>query len=128
MDITALGFPDACFDAVVCNHVLEHVQDDVRAISELHRVMKLGAWGSIQVPMAGEVTDEDPSIVDPEERRQRYGQEDHVRMYGRDYLERLSSSGFEVLVIKKVDLIDSAAIERLSVACEDEVVLVRRIN
>lgn len=126
MDLTDLTFPDRSFDAVVCNHVLEHVPDDRKALSELYRVMRPGGWGSIQVPMDGAVTREDPAVTDPGERLRLYGQEDHVRQYGRDFLDRLSQAGFEVLIIGKVDLLDSSEIERLSVDCEQEALLVRR--
>ncbi len=128
MDLTALTFADGTFDAIVCNHVLEHVPDDHIALAELHRVMKVGGWGSIQVPMDGEVTREDPTINDPGERLRLYGQEDHVRLYGRDFTDRLEAAGFVVLEIRKTDLLDPAGVERLSVACETSVVLVRRTS
>ena len=126
MDVTALTFGDEYFDAIVCNHVLEHVPDDRTAISELYRVLKPGGWGSIQVPMRGEVTHEDPSVTDAEERRRLYGQDDHVRQYGSDFINRLRDAGFEVLILSKQELLDPDMLERLSVACEDEVVLVTR--
>lgn len=97
-DITALVFADGIFDALICSHVLEHVPDDASAIHELFRVLRPGGVAYIQVPLSRdlEVTDEDFSIVDPAEREKRYGQFDHVRLYGRDFLERLRSVGFIV--------------------------------
>ena len=126
MDVTALTFADRCFDAVVCNHVLEHVPDDRTAIAELYRVLKPGGWGSIQVPMKGDVTHEDPGVTDPQDRRRLYGQDDHVRQYGSDFIDRLREAGFEVLVLPKQQLADPDKLDRLSVACEDEVVFVTR--
>ena len=126
MDVTALTFADRCFDAVVCNHVLEHVTDDKTAIAELYRVLKPGGWGSIQVPMKGDVTHEVPGVTDPQERYRLYGQDDHVRQYGIDFMDRLRDAGFEVLILPKQELADPDMLERLSVACEDEVVLVTR--
>ncbi len=126
MDVTALAFADRCFDAIVCNHVLEHVLDDRTAIAELYRLLKPGGWGSIQVPMRGDVTHEDPGVTDPQERRRRYGQDDHVRQYGSDFMDRLRDAGFEVLILSKQGLLDPEMLERVSVACENEVVLVTK--
>jgi len=126
MDITNLSFADESFDAVVCNHVLEHVPNDRVAIAELYRVLKPGGWGSLQVPMSGEVTQEDLSITDPSQRRRLYGQEDHVRMYGRDFMDRLREAGFDVLVLPKQDLAGPDELVRVSVECEAEVVLVSK--
>lgn len=126
MDLTALKFADQSFDAIVCNHVLEHIPDDRMAIAELHRVTKVGGWGSLQVPMQGDVTQEDLSITDPQERLRRYGQTDHVRLYGRDFLDRLAAVGFQVMNVPKDDLLDPDLIGRLSVDCETSVILVRR--
>ncbi len=124
MDVTALTFADQYFDAVVCNHVLEHVPDDRTAIAELYRVLKPGGWGSIQVPMKGDITHEDPGVTDPQERHRLYGQDDHVRRYGNDFMDRLRDAGFEVLILPKQELAGPEMLDRLSVACEDEVVLV----
>ena len=95
-DILDLPFDDEIFDIVICNHVLEHIEDDRKAMSELYRVMKKGGWGILQVPMKNslEKTYEDFSITDPKERQKHFGQYDHVRWYGMDYFERLESVGF----------------------------------
>ena len=127
MDITAISFPDETFDVIVCNHVLEHIPDDRQAMSELYRVMKCGGWGSLQVPIKGEVTDEDLSITAPQERLRRFGQEDHVRYYGRrDYINRLKFVGFEVLLLPKQELLSETALKRLSVDVESDVILVQK--
>lgn len=99
-DICELPFPDASFDALLCNHVLEHVEDDRRAMAELRRVLRRGGWAMLQVPWDPEraVTYEDPSIVTPEDRTLHFSQFDHVRIYGRDYVDRLEAAGFAVTV------------------------------
>tara|TARA_R110001632_G_scaffold71817_1_gene166378 strand:+ start:11483 stop:12244 length:762 start_codon:yes stop_codon:yes gene_type:complete len=97
-DITDLPFDDESFDIVFCNHVLEHIQDDTKAMQELYRVMKKGGMGIFQIPqdLSREKTFEDDSITDRKERAKIFGQYDHVRVYGRDYFDKLRSIGFEV--------------------------------
>ncbi|WP_304344754.1 class I SAM-dependent methyltransferase [Chryseobacterium koreense] len=97
-DILDLPFEDESFDVIFCNHVLEHIEEDRKAMSELFRVMKKGGWGIFQVPMknALEETYEDFTIKDPKERQKHFGQYDHVRWYGMDYFDRLKDAGFEV--------------------------------
>ena len=96
-DILDLPFEDESFDVIFCNHVLEHIEDDRKAMSELYRVMKKGGWGILQVPMKNslEKTYEDFTITDPKERQKHFGQYDHVRWYGMDYFDRLKSVGFD---------------------------------
>lgn len=100
VDITDIPFPDNHFDVILCNHVLEHIPDDKKAMSELYRVLKPGGWAILQVPIdySREFTFEDPSIKDTRRRRLAFGQWDHVRSYGRDYPSRLASAGFNVTV------------------------------
>ena len=97
-DILDLPFENESFDIVFCNHVLEHIEDDQKAMSELYRVMKKEGWGIFQVPMKNslEKTYEDFSIKNPQERQKHFGQYDHVRWYGMDYFDRLKKAGFEV--------------------------------
>jgi SAM-dependent methyltransferase len=99
MDIHNIPFADQTFDVVLCNHVLEHVQDDRTATREIFRVLKPGGLAILQVPFffpLPEQTEEDATITDPREREKRYGQADHVRKYGKDYAERLRASGLKV--------------------------------
>jgi len=98
-DIHEIPMQDNEFDVIFCNHVLEHVEDDRVAMKELFRVMKPGGWGIFLIPLfypLPEKTIEDPSITDPKERERLFGQDDHVRMYGMDYIDRLKESGFNV--------------------------------
>jgi SAM-dependent methyltransferase len=98
MDVIALDLPDDSFDAILCCHVLEHVPDDGAAMRELHRVMRPGGWAILQSPVdqARERTYEDPEIVSPEARMREFMHPDHVRIYGRDYVDRLAQAGFHV--------------------------------
>jgi SAM-dependent methyltransferase len=105
-DITAVPQADASYDLIVCSHVLEHVPEDLRAMAELRRLLAPGGLLIVQVPYARDVahTDEDPAVTDPEERRRRFGQFDHVRRYGRDLLARLAASGLEVETLTVADI------------------------
>lgn len=97
-DICNLPFDDNEFDLILCNHVLEHIPDDTKAMQELYRVMKVGGLGVFQIPqdLNREKTFEDHSITDRKERAKIFGQYDHVRIYGRDYFDKLRSIGFNV--------------------------------
>lgn len=99
MDIHAIPFADNTFDVAFCNHVMEHVDDDVKAMSELHRVLKPNGWAIIQSPMdlARATTYDDPTIVSEADREKHFLQKDHLRLYGLDYKERLEKGGFTVL-------------------------------
>ena len=100
MDVTKLPLEDNYFDYVLCNHVLEHVPDDVKGMSEIFRVLKSGGNAILQVPMSNKLdkTFQDDSITDKQKREEAYGQFDHLRIYGKDYKERLESVGFKVEV------------------------------
>jgi SAM-dependent methyltransferase/DNA-directed RNA polymerase subunit RPC12/RpoP len=100
MDITRIPFDDNSFDAILCSHVLEHVDDDHKAMLELCRVLRSGGWAIIQVPLDKNrgSTFEDPRVVSPSERERLFGQKDHVRVYGRDYKSRLERAGFTVRI------------------------------
>lgn len=112
LDLTELALPDDSFDSVLCYHVLEHVPEDRLAMSELLRVLRPGGWGIVQVPIEGETTDEDPSVTDPEERLRRFHQRNHVRLYGRDFYDRLSDAGFDVDVVHYHDQIPARSRKR----------------
>jgi len=100
MDLTDIPYPDGFFDAVYCSHVLEHIPDDQRAMKELCRVLSVSGWAILQVPLDlnREKTFEDDSIQPPDERERAFGQFDHVRVYGKDYITRLEEAGFKVMV------------------------------
>ncbi len=99
-DLTDLPFPDNHFDCILCYHVLEHIPDDRKAMKELHRVLKAGGWAVLQSPVDQnrKATYEDKNIIAAEGRQRAFGQEDHVRIYGRDYAARLGEAGFRITV------------------------------
>lgn len=100
MDIHQIPFGENHFDVVLCNHVLEHVADDIKAMSEIHRVLKPGGWAILQVPFFSPVPDvtfEDNSIVDKREREKIFGQDDHVRKFGKDYCQRIERAGLKAI-------------------------------
>ena len=108
MDITNIQYPDNYFDIILCSHVLEHIEDDKKAMSELSRVLNPNGWAILQVPILVDKTYEDFAILDPVEREQKFGQSDHVRIYGPDYRQRLEESGFTVDVISFLDTFNIA--------------------
>lgn len=127
-DICDLPFESDRFDVILCNHVLEHIPEDRKALSELFRVMRPGGWGIFQVPqdLSRESTFEDPGITDPEERRLVFGQYDHVRVYGRDYFDILREAGFEVAAVDYTGTLGPEAIDRYRLAKGELIPLVRK--
>ena len=113
-DICNLPFEGNSFDVVFCNHVLEHIPDDTKAMQELYRVLKPNGMGIFQIPqeLSREKTFEDNSITDKKERTKIFGQYDHVRVYGRDYFEKLRAVGFKVDEIDYTQKITPEAIDR----------------
>jgi SAM-dependent methyltransferase len=115
-DICDLPFKDNEFDVVFCNHVLEHISDDTKAMQELFRVLKKGGFGIFQIPqdLSRATTFEDDSITDKKERAKIFGQYDHVRVYGRDYFDRLRAANFKV---DEIDYTKKIAPEKLERFC-----------
>lgn len=101
-DAHAIPFRNNTFDVVIANHLLEHVQDDQRVLSEFFRIMKPDGWGVFQVPLDEQAptTREDPFLTDVQLREKYFGQKDHLRQYGMDYIDRLKQVGFHVEVNK----------------------------
>lgn len=98
-DICNLPFGDNSYDLILCNHVLEHIPDDTKAMQELYRILKPGGMGIFQIPqdLKRDKTFEDNSITDRKQRAEIFGQYDHVRVYGRDYFNKLRAIGFTVI-------------------------------
>ena len=106
-DLTALSFADQSFDLVIANHVLEHISDDLKAMSEIYRVLKKGGIAILQVPYSETIsaTIEEPLIANTERQSELFGQKDHVRIYQlNDYISRLGQSGFIVSKISYKEL------------------------
>ena len=117
-DICNLPFEDNSYDTIFCNHVLEHIPDDTKAMQELFRVLKPGGMAILQIPqdLKREVTFADDSITDQKERAAIFGQYDHVRIYGRDYFDKLRSIGFTVVEEDYTNKIASELVEKYCLA------------
>ena len=117
-DICNLPFSNNSFDFILCNHVLEHIPDDKKAMQELFRILKPGGTAIVQIPqdLSREKTFQDDSITDPKERAQIFGQYDHVRVYGRDYFDRLRDVGFEVEEVEYTKNFSTAEIDTYRLA------------
>jgi SAM-dependent methyltransferase len=124
-DLTQLPFNDHDFDVVICNHVLEHVPEDRKAMAEVFRVLKPGGWAILQTPFdrSREATFEDSSAVTPEDRKRLYGHIDHVRIYGRDFKARLEQAGFRVTFDGYVRTLGSSFVARHALPAEEDVCL-----
>ena len=121
MDITDIPYKDESFDVVLCNHVLEHVVEDQKAMRELFRVLTQGGWAILNSPTDPRraKTFEDPNITSPQDRERAFGQEDHVRIYGGDYKERLKKAGFKVTVDNYVKDLDIDIVKKYGLKDED---------
>ena len=104
MDLTATGLPDASKTLVWCSHVLEHIPDERAALAEVRRILAPGGLLVLQVPIGGDATFEDPTVSTDEERLDKFLQEDHVRLYGRDLADHVSSAGFECEMLTTASL------------------------
>ncbi|AND69572.1 hypothetical protein ATSB10_21180 [Dyella thiooxydans] len=107
VDMLQMQFADQSFDLVIANHVLEHVDDDMRALNEVRRVLKPGGYAILQTPYSEKLhrTWQDPGIDTDAARLQAYGQADHVRLFGRDIFDRIASQGFDNLVGRHDELL-----------------------
>jgi SAM-dependent methyltransferase len=119
-DICALPFEDNSYDFILCNHVLEHIPNDLKAMEELYRVLKPGGTAILQVPLEEdrENTFEDDAITDQRERTRIFGQYDHVRVYGQDYYNRLEEVGFKATAVDFIKEISAADVKRFALPTE----------
>ncbi|MGB7785534.1 MAG: methyltransferase domain-containing protein [Salinimicrobium sp.] len=126
-DICDLPFEDNSFDFILCNHVLEHIPDDEKAMQELYRILEPGGTAILQIPqeLNREKTFEDDSITDPKERAKIFGQYDHVRVYGRDFFNKLRSIGFKVDEVDLTSNMDPSLVEKYRLA-KGEIIPVAR--
>lgn len=118
MDITDIQYPDSTFDFIYCSHVLEHVDNDRKAMKEFLRVLTHTGLAILLVPITTEKTFEDPSITDPNERLRVFGQKDHVRCYGPDFVERLIEAGFAVETLRRDQFLTPDEIVRMGISKE----------
>jgi len=123
MDVHEIPFEDNSFDVIFANHLLEHVENDLEVMKEFYRVMKPKGWGIFQVPIDRnrETTYENPAITSPKEREKHFWQSDHLRLYGKDYANRLASVGFKVI---EDDFIQSLSENQIKRYClpENEII------
>lgn len=127
-DICALPFDDHSFDVIFCNHVLEHIPNDKKAMEELFRVLRPNGWGIFQIPqdLKREYTFEDDTIKDKRERAKIFGQYDHVRIYGRDYFDKLRAVGFTVDEIDYTTTLSTQDVEKYRLAKGEVIPFVRK--
>ncbi len=113
MDLHRIPFDNNTFDVVFCNHVMEHVRDDIQCMKEINRVLKPKGWAIIQSPvdLSRPTTYEDPNVVTPQEREKAFGQDDHMRVFGADYGNRLRSAEFEVIEDEYVKELPEATVQ-----------------
>ena len=126
MDLTDIHHPDDSFQVIYCSHVLEHIPNDRKALAELYRVLSLGGWAMLQVPITAEQTYEDPTIVTPEARQRHFGQWDHVRLCGPDYADRMRDAGFVVEVLPATDVVAAAECTRMGIQTDRYIFFCRK--
>lgn len=123
-DATTMPFANEVFDFIYCSHVLEHVEEDKKALREMRRVLRVGGLAICQVPITAEKTLEDPAVVDPERRFEVFGDPGHVRRYGPDFAVRLRASGFLVETFQVEDVVtEEAEATRLGLADRPQEIL-----
>ena len=127
-DICDLPLQDNQYDLILCNHVLEHIPNDLKAMTELYRVLKKGGTLIAQVPLNEEniKTLEDDSITDPRDRTRFFGQYDHVRLYGQDYYKRLKSVGFSVKGVFLQSQLTTEEIKRYVLPQKEKIPVMRK--
>jgi predicted SAM-dependent methyltransferase len=127
-DLHQIPLEDNQYDVIFCNHVMEHVKDDLQCMKELHRIMKPGGWGIMQVPIDSSRTEtyEDWSITDPKEREKHFWQYDHVRLYGLNYPKRLEEAGFRVEIIDFSKELSPEKFERYRIPKEELLYVVHK--
>lgn len=128
IDMTNIRYPDNYFDVIISSHVLEHIQEDIRAMQELYRVLKIGGWSVHNVPIdySRKKTYENSQVNTPEERLKYFGHFDHKRIYGTDYKDRLESAGFLVEIINVMDFVSIGDQKKYSIDEKGKIYLCRK--
>ena len=118
LNIENMPLEDNSFDVIMANHILEHVNDLSKALSEIKRVLKPGGWAVLLSPInpKRETTYEDSTITSPEEREKHFGQKDHVREFGKDYASILEKAGFEVEENRFAQTLSAEDLDRFAIA------------
>jgi len=126
VDITNISFDDNSIDVIICNHVLEHIPDEEKALSELYRVLAQDGFAFLNVPIIRETTLENPAYNTPELRFKYYGQDDHVRAYGKDYPDRLRKAGFKVEIVEYCKNLQPEQVKRYGLTKNETFYLCRK--
>lgn len=123
VNITKLPFADNSFDIIICYHVLEHVENDKKAMRELYRVLRKGGIAFIQSTVFKDLkrTYEDPNITSPKARLKAFGQDDHVRKYGLDFTSRLTKAGFKVIIDEYAQKLGAGKIRKYALRPYEEI-------
>ncbi|WP_300809018.1 methyltransferase domain-containing protein [uncultured Acetatifactor sp.] len=128
VDMTDIPYKDGMFDYVISNHVLEHIQDEEKAVLEIKRVLNRNGKWIFSFPICTDrKTIEDKTISSAEQRIQIYGQKDHVRLYGYDYMERFERYGLNIRKYSPKDILGAALIDKLGLI-EDDVVMIAAVK
>lgn len=136
VDLLELPYAEESFDIVICNHVLEHVADDRRALREIRRVLRADGYAIVMSPIDAALTStlEDPRVRSPSDRHRVFGQSDHLRRYGRDFATRVAGEGFDVDTIRYIDALDEQKIAREGLRreggafAEDDIFMCRKVG
>ncbi len=124
IDITDIPYRDNMFDYVISNHILEHITDEKKAISEIKRVLKKKGKWVFSFPICPDIeTYEDENVDSPEKRLRAYGQDDHVRLYGNDFVSRFERFGFKLNVYSPQDELDDEHIDKFGFIKEDTIIV-----
>lgn len=129
IDMLAIPYGNESFDWVIANHVLEHVPDEMKAFSELHRVLRLGGYAILQTPYCEKLknTFYDEGITDPEARLQAYGQADHARLFGLDIFDKIEKVGFKSCVVKHQELLSGVDANYYGVNVREPFMLFKKV-
>jgi SAM-dependent methyltransferase len=128
VDATNIPFPDCHFDFIIFNHILEHIPDDRRALSELHRVLKPGGCAVLQTPYSSVLANSfsDPAIDTDDLKNLFYGQEDHMRVYGRDLFSRITAAGFTLCLKRHENILGEFSYSYYGVNPKEDLILVTK--
>lgn len=128
VDATNIQFVANSFDGLICNHVLEHVPDARKALAEFFRVLKPGGFAILQTPFSSlfENTIEDSAVNTPQLRHSIYGQDDHVRLFGRDFLKRISESGLKLQLVKHTEVSTLEEARRFGMNASEDLIMAQK--
>jgi SAM-dependent methyltransferase len=129
LDVTKIPFNENSFDFLICNHVLEHVPDIKKALSEIYRVLKPNGLAVLQTPFSRLLVNnfEEDNIDSKELRNIFYGQEDHVRVFGQtQFLHDIEKQGLELQLKKHSDFFDATTTKYYGVNGDEDLILVSK--